>query len=81
VIPDFLCNAGGVTVSYFEWVQNNYGYHWTAEEVYRKLDAIMTKAFSDVLKMSLEKRVNMRVAAYLVAVKRVADAVRLRGWA
>jgi len=81
VIPDFLCNAGGVTVSYFEWVQNLYGYYWTADEVYEKLDKIMTHAFGEVLKMSKDKKVNMRVAAYLVAVKRVADAVKLRGWA
>ena len=81
VIPDFLCNAGGVTVSYFEWVQNLYGYYWTADEVYEKLDKIMIHAFGEVLKMSLDKKVNMRVAAYLVAVKRVADAVKLRGWA
>jgi len=81
VIPDFLCNAGGVTVSYFEWVQNIYGYYWTADEVYEKLDKIMTRAFHEVLDMSLKQKVNMRVAAYLVAVKRVADAVKLRGWA
>jgi len=81
VIPDFLCNAGGVTVSYFEGVQNTYNYYWTAEEVYQKLDKIMTRAFQEVLDMSLKQNVNMRVAAYLVAVKRVADACKLRGWA
>lgn len=81
LIPDFLCNSGGVTGSYFEWVQNRYGYYWTREEFMEKLDKILTKAFADVLKMSLEKKVNMRIAAYLVAVKRVADATRLRGWA
>ncbi|MEM5804779.1 MAG: glutamate dehydrogenase, partial [Candidatus Aenigmatarchaeota archaeon] len=80
-IPDFLANAGGVTVSYFEWVQNKCGHYWTAEEVYSRLDDIMTTAFNDVLKMSLKHKVNMRKAAYMVAVKRVADAVKLRGWA
>jgi len=81
VIPDFLCNAGGVTVSYFEWVQNLHGYYWPLDEVYNRLDCIMTGAFNEVLRMSQEKKVDMRVAAYLVAVKKVADAVRLRGWA
>ncbi|MFQ6009640.1 MAG: Glu/Leu/Phe/Val dehydrogenase, partial [Candidatus Aenigmatarchaeota archaeon] len=80
MIPDFLCNAGGVTVSYFEWVQNRYGYYWKAEEVYRKLDEIMTRAFHEVLKVSKEEGVCMRKAAYMVAVKRIADAMKLRGW-
>ncbi|MBE2223638.1 MAG: Glu/Leu/Phe/Val dehydrogenase [Anaerolineae bacterium] len=80
VLPDSLCNAGGVTVSYFEMVQNAYQYYWHVDMVHERLDQKMTKAFYDVHHMAQAKNVNNRVAAYLVAVDRVAQAVRLRGW-
>jgi glutamate dehydrogenase (NAD(P)+) len=80
VIPDFLCNAGGVVVSYFEGVQNAYNYYWDLEEVHERLDRKMTAAFHAVHEMAEAKKVHNRLAAYLVAVARVAEAVRLRGW-
>ena len=80
VIPDFLCNAGGVTVSYFEWVQNTYNYYWDEDEIHRSLNKKMTKAFQDVLSESLRRKINVREAAHIVAVARVAEAMRLRGW-
>ena len=80
VLPDFLANAGGVTVSYFEQVQNTYNYYWHLEEVQRRLDEKMTEAFNGVHEMYQREQVNMRQAAYLVSVARVAEACRLRGW-
>ena len=80
VLPDFLANAGGVTVSYFEQVQNTYNYYWSLEEVQRRLDEKMTSAFRSVYEMHERQKVNMRQAAYLVAVARVAEACKLRGW-
>jgi glutamate dehydrogenase (NAD(P)+) len=80
VIPDFLCNAGGVVVSYFEGVQNAYNYYWDLDEVQERLDRKMTSAFHAVHEMAQAKQVHNRLAAYLVAVARVAEAVKLRGW-
>ena len=80
VLPDFLANAGGVTVSYFEQVQNTYNFYWPLREVHQRLDEKMTQAFHDVHAMYQREKVNMRQAAYLVAVARVAEACKLRGW-
>jgi glutamate dehydrogenase (NAD(P)+) len=80
VIPDFLANAGGVTCSYFEQVQCNMNYFWTKEEVLSKLDNVMTSAFHAVYGLAKQKKVYMRDAAYMIAVNRVAEACRLRGW-
>jgi len=81
LIPDFLCNAGGVTCSYFEQVQCNMNYFWSREEVLDKLNLAMSKAFADAYALAQEKNVSLRDSAYMIAITRVADAVRLRGWA
>jgi len=79
VIPDILANAGGVTTSYFEWVQDRHGYFWEEEEVNKRLEAKMMEAFHDVLQTSLKYKTDLRTAAYIVAINRVATVTRMRG--
>lgn len=81
VVPDILANAGGVTVSYFEQVQNAYGYYWEEKEVLHKLEAVMRKSFSEIWELKEKHQTDMRTGAYILAVSRVAQAMRDRGWA
>ncbi|HEY8343695.1 MAG TPA: glutamate dehydrogenase, partial [Bacillota bacterium] len=80
LIPDFLANAGGVTCSYFEQVQCNMNYYWSKEEVLEKLDTKMTSAYAAVSELARKQKVYMRDAAYMIAINRVAQAVKSRGW-
>ncbi|WP_139995612.1 Glu/Leu/Phe/Val dehydrogenase [Kurthia sp. Dielmo] len=80
LVPDVLASAGGVTVSYFEWVQNNQGYYWTEEEVNEKLYKKMVEAFDNIYNVAMSRKIDMRLAAYMVGVRKTAEASRFRGW-
>jgi glutamate dehydrogenase len=79
-VPDILASAGGVIVSYFEWVQNNQGYYWSGEEVAKKLRKIMVDSFKTIYETSQAHQVDMRLAAYMVGIRKPAEASRFRGW-
>jgi glutamate dehydrogenase/leucine dehydrogenase len=79
IIPDILCNAGGVTVSYFEWVQDEQHLFWQEQDIYDRLERVMKTAFHDVLKIRIDHKVHMRIAANMLGIGRVADAVNVRG--
>ncbi|KXH79210.1 Glu/Leu/Phe/Val dehydrogenase [Sporosarcina sp. HYO08] len=81
LVPDVLASAGGVTVSYFEWVQNNMGYYWSEEEVREKMTAKMVEAFENVYNVAKTRNIDMRLAAYMIGVRKTAEASRFRGWA
>ncbi|MFH7819078.1 Glu/Leu/Phe/Val family dehydrogenase [Neobacillus thermocopriae] len=80
LVPDILASAGGVTVSYFEWVQNNQGYYWSEEEVHEKLANVMTRSFETIYQTAQTHQVDMRLAAYMVGIKKIAEASSFRGW-
>ncbi|SDJ66998.1 Glu/Leu/Phe/Val family dehydrogenase [Sediminibacillus albus] len=80
LVPDVLASAGGVTVSYFEWVQNKQGYYWSEEEIEEKLYKVMIKGFNNVYNTAETRKVDMRLAAYMVGVRKMAEAARFRGW-